>query len=135
MRKTYLLLVLPLCILLLTACSIKKTDDKKLRDIEFTVLDKEDVPEEFMARIEEAKEGQVKLGYGDKGYLYIARGYGQKETSGYSVEVLKCYETEDAVHLETSLQGPEKGEKILKRKTCPYVVIKMEYTDKQIEFD
>lgn len=134
MRKKYLLL-LPLIVLILTACSVRKTDDKKLRDVEFTVLDKDDVPEEFMAKINEAKEGQVKLSYGDRGYLYIARGYGQKETSGYSVEVRRCYETENEIHVETGLLGPGKEEKILKKKTCPYVVIKTEYTDKQIEFD
>ncbi|MCI9229207.1 MAG: protease complex subunit PrcB family protein [Dorea sp.] len=134
MRKKYLLL-LPLIVLILTACSVRKADDKKLRDVEFTVLDKDDVPEEFMAKIEEAKEGQVKLSYADRGYLYIARGYGQKETSGYSVEVRRCYETENEIHVETGLLGPGKEEKILKKKTCPYVVIKTEYTDKQIEFD
>ena len=134
MKKTYLLL-LPICILILTACSVRKADDKKLRDVEFTVLDKDDVPEEFMAKIEEAKEGQVKLSYADRGYLYIARGYGQKDTSGYSVEVRRCYETENEIHVETGLLGPGKEEKILKKKTCPYVVIKTEYTDKQIEFD
>ena len=134
MRKKYLLL-LPLIVLILTACSVRKADDKKLRDVEFTVLDKEDVPEEFMAKIEEAKEGQVKLSYADRGYLYIARGYGQKDTSGYSVEVRRCYETENEIHVETGLLGPGKEEKILKKKTCPYVVIKTEYTDKQIEFD
>ena len=88
-----------------------------------------------MAKIEEAKEGQVKLSYADRGYLYIARGYGQKDTSGYSVEVRRCYETENEIHVETGLLGPGKEEKILKKKTCPYVVIKTEYTDKQIEFD
>ncbi|MCI8885038.1 MAG: protease complex subunit PrcB family protein [Dorea sp.] len=134
MRKKYLLL-LPLIVLILTACSVRKADDKKLRDVEFTVLDKDDVPEEFMAKIEEAKEGQVKLSYADRGYLYIARGYGQKDTSGYSVEVRRCYETENEIHVETGLLGPGKEEKILKKKTCPYVVIKTEYTDKQIEFD
>lgn len=134
MRKKYLLL-LPLIVLILTACSVRKADDKKLRDVEFIVLDKDDVPEEFMAKIEEAKEGQVKLSYADRGYLYIARGYGQKDTSGYSVEVRRCYETENEIHVETGLLGPGKEEKILKKKTCPYVVIKTEYTDKQIEFD
>ena len=126
MRKKYLLL-LPLIVLILTACSVRKADDKKLRDVEFTVLDKDDVPEECMAKIEEAKEGQVKLSYADRGYLYIA--------SGYSVEVRRCYETENEIHVETGLLGPGKEEKILKKKTCPYVVIKTEYTDKQIEFD
>ena len=47
------LAVLILVLLTLTACSISKTDEKKIRDIEFTVLDKEDIPEEFTLRIEE----------------------------------------------------------------------------------
>ena len=98
------LAVLILVLLTLTACSISKTDEKKIRDIE-------------------------------KGYLYIARGYGVKKTSGYSVNVSRCYETEQRVHINTSLLGPGKEEKILKKKTYPYVVVKMEYTDKPIEFD
>ena len=134
MGKRHLALLI-LVLLTLTACSISKTDEKKIRDIEFTVLDKEDIPEEFTLRIEEAKEEPVKLSYADKGYLYIARGYGVKKTSGYSVNVSRCYETEQRVHINTSLLGPGKEEKILKKKTYPYVVVKMEYTDKPIEFD
>ena len=76
----------------------------------------------------------MKLNYGYKGYLYIARGYGTKKTTGYSVEVFQCYETGNSVVIKTGLQGPGKKEEILKKKTYPYVVIKMEYTDKQVVF-
>jgi len=134
MKRYYTFFVLPLCILLLAACAAGKTDHKKIRNIEFTVVDREDIPEEFLARIEEEKDGQMKLSYGDRGYLYAARGYGVQETSGYSVTVEQCFETEQEIQIETSLLGPGKEEKILKKKTYPYVVIKMEYTDKQIEF-
>ena len=89
----------------------------------------------FMVRIEEAKEEPMKLSYADKGYLYAARGYGVQKTSGYSVNVSQCYETEQGIHMETSLLGPGKEEKILKKKTYPYVVVKMEYADKPIEYD
>ena len=99
------------------------------------MVDREDVPQEFQAQIEEKKEGEMKLYYGDKGYLYAARGYGVRETSGYSVTVDQCFETEQEIRIGTSLLGPGKEEKILKKKTYPYVVIKMEYTDKQIEFE
>ena len=99
------------------------------------MVDREEVPQEFLAQIEEGKEEEMKLSYGDKGYLYAARGYGAKDTSGYSVTVDQCFETEQEIRIGTSLLGPGKEEKILKKKTYPYVVIKMEYTDKQIEFE
>ncbi len=135
MGRRCLILLLMMVLLALAACSVRKTDEKKIRDIEFTVLDKEDVPEEFMIQIEEAKEKSMKLSYADKGYLYAARGYGVQETSGYSVNVSQCYETEYGIRVETGLMGPGKEEKILEKKTYPYVVIKMEYTDKPIEFE
>ena len=34
----------------------------------------------------------------------------------------------------TELRGPQKGEDIKKEKTCPYVVIKMDYEEKQVMF-
>ena len=135
MKKYMLFLTLPLCLMILTACAVTRTDEKKIRDVEFTVIDKEDIPQEFLTQIEEEKEGQMKLSYADKGCLYAARGYGTQDTSGYSVTVNRCYETEHEIRIDTSLLGPAKGEKILKKKTCPYLVIKMEYTDKQVEFD
>lgn len=135
MKRFYIFLALLTYILILTACAAGKTDNEKIRNIEFTVVDREDVPEEFLAKIEEEQEGEMKLSYGDKGYLYAARGYGVQETSGYSVTVDRCFETEQEIRIGTSLLGPGKEEKILKKKTYPYVVIKMEYTDKQIEFE
>lgn len=135
MEKLCRILLSGICFLMLTACSVWKTDQAKIRDIEFTVLNKEEIPEEFLAQIEEKKSEPIKLSYGDKGYLYVARGYGTKEHTGYSVEVSDCYETEDTVCVKTSLLGPDREEEILKKKTYPFVVIKMEYTDKQVIYD
>ena len=45
------------------------------------------------------------------------------------------YETVDTVVIRTTLQGPEKKEKIHKKKTYPYIVIKMPYTEKQIIYE
>lgn len=113
---------------------MKKESTEKLRDIEFTVVAMEDVPEELKEKMEEAKEEPYRLTYADDGYLYISKGYGEKETSGYSVEVLSLYETEDNICIETNLAGPTKEEEILKKNTYPCVVIKTEYTDKNVVF-
>ena len=118
----------------LTSCSFKKQNTEKLREVEFTVVDKEDIPEELAAELEDGKKPAMKLSYGDAGYLYAARGYGMQETTGYSVTVDECYETEDTICIETTLLGPQKGEDIIEKSTYPYIVIKMEYTEKPVIF-
>ena len=55
--------------------------------------------------------------------------------AGYSVEVEELYETQDAVYIETNLLGPEKGEETKDRTTFPYVVVQLEYIEKDILFD
>lgn len=135
MKRLCSCMLLLIWMFLLVSCSAARTDKDKIRDIEFTVTDPEDIPGELAAQIEEARKEPFKLTYGDKGYLYIARGYGTKDTSGYSVEVPECFETSNAVCVKSSLLGPEKDEKVLEKHTYPYVVIKIEYSDKNVVFE
>ena len=64
---------------------MQSDDNKKLEDIEFTVLSEDEIPEELMGQIEEKKQEEFKLTYSDNSNLYIARGYGKQESSGYSI--------------------------------------------------
>lgn len=113
----------------------KKGEYGKIRDVEITVLEEEKIPDEFMAQIEEKKSGPFKITYADKDALYIARGYGEQKTSGYSIEVKECYETENAIYIHTNLIGPSKEEKIVEAKTFPYMAVKMEFIDKNVVFE
>lgn len=135
MKKTALYILLAGCMLFLCACSVQKEDKKKLRDIDFTVVDAYDAPEELKQKIEEKKEQTFEISYADNGYLYIARGYGCQDTSGYSVEVKSCYEAKDGIYLKTSLLGPPGSEEVIEGKTYPYVIVKMEYSDKNVVFN
>ena len=121
-------------LILLCSCSAEKTSTTKIRDIEFTVIEEENVPEELMRMMEEKQGLPFKLTYADKGELYIAEGYGEKSTSGYSVEVKECFETKNAIYLHTNLLGPAKEEKIVEAKTYPHVVIKLELIEKNVVF-
>ena len=116
-------------------CSVKKMNTEKIRDVEITVLEEEKIPEEFLTQIEEKKSGPFKITYADKDALYIARGYGEQKTSGYSIEVKECYETENAIYIHTNLIGPSKEEKIVEAKTFPYVAVKMQFIDKNVVFE
>lgn len=123
------------CLLLLNGCSVQKDDMEKLRDVEFTVLDEKKLPEELKQYVDEMKKEPFEITYGDEGYLYIVKGYGRQGTSGYSIEVEECFETTNTICIRTNLLGPPKEEEILEQETYPYIVVKIEYSDKSIVFE
>lgn len=132
MKKVAVILVF---MFLLCGCSVQKDDMEKLRDIEFTVVDEMKIPVELKQYIEDEKEEPFEIVYGDEGYLYLAKGYGTKETSGYSIEVKECFETSNIIYMETNLLGPQKKEEIQEEESFPYIVLKIEYSDKSVVFE
>ena len=133
--KRVISVLLCVCLLFLAGgCSVKKLNTEKIRDVEFTVLEEDDIPEELLAMIREKEKAPFKITYADKGALYIAQGYGRQQTSGYSITVEACYETNNAVYIHTNLIGPSKEEEIVERETFPYAVVKMEFIDKNVVF-
>lgn len=129
----YLAAFLLLCTL--TGCVTTIRETKRIGEPEFTVLKEEDVPKEFSDRIKEEQETPFCLAYEDRGELYLARGYGKQEKTGYRVEVSALYETENTIVFHTTLFGPEKGEKTKETATYPYVVVRMKDMKKMVEFD
>lgn len=133
--KRILSIILSLSILFtLCACSAKKLATEKIRDVDFTVVKDEDIPEELKTMINEKETTTMKLTYADQGELYIVEGYGEQPTSGYSIKVTECFETKNAIYLHTNLIGPAKEERIVEKATYPYIVIKMEFIDKNVVF-
>lgn len=135
MKKNVLTIVCMTFLCLATGCSVQKLSTEKIRDINFTVVDEENIPEELEEMIDEKDDKPFKLTYADNGSLYIAVGYGEQPTSGYSIKVQELYETENAIYIHTNLIGPAKDEKIVKRKTKAGIVVKLEFIDKNVVFE
>lgn len=136
-RKTIAIAILFAFSIALTGCGKKEDPFEKIKDIPFTVIAEENLPEELMATIEEKKEEGFKVTFEDAGFVYICRGYGKQETGGYSISVNALYETTNAIYFDTTLKGPEPGENEGKKQSpsYPYVVIKTEQLQKPIVFD
>lgn len=130
--KKWCLVLLILCIL--TACGVQTQDEEKISDLEFTVLDPEKVPEELRNVLEEKKITPFKVTYEDEGYLYICVGYGEQQTSGYSIVVEDLYLTSNAIYVDTELLGPQKGEETAAATTCPYIVLKLKEMEESVVF-
>lgn len=123
------------CLCLVTGgCAMFETSDKKVSDMDFTVADAEELPEEIRAMIEERKNGAFQMAYHDGSYSYIIVGYGQQETSGYSIQVNDVYQGENGIWVDTDLIGPEKSETTEAVASYPFVVIKIESVDQTIRF-
>lgn len=123
-----------LLLLGLMSCGFEKNNTTKIRDLEYTVLEDEEVPEELMSLIEEQKEGEFKLTFTYDGYLYIARGFGMQDTGGYSIQMEALYLTENAVYFDATLLGPTREEAI-GEVSYPYIVVKTEAIDRNVVFE
>ena len=134
-RKIVLLLMIVITGLGLMGCKTENTDVKKLKDLDFTVVDDADLPGELKEIIDEKKENPFKLSYSNKDYLYIVVGYGKQNSGGYSIAVEDLYLTSNAIYIDTNLIGPSQDDLVTQGVTYPYIVVKLEFLDKQVVFN
>lgn len=138
--QTLLLAALTLFFLLaLTGCGQKEPKDAlaKIKNLEFTVLSEDMIPEELQKAIQEKNGAPFKITYSDSGFLYIAIGYGTQETGGFSITVNDLYLTENAIYFDTTLLGPSPDSPLPAGDTAsyPYLVVKTEYIDEPVVFE
>jgi len=67
-------------------------------------------------------------------YLYIAVGYGQQESGGYSISVSDFFLTENSIILDTELIGPSVSEDLVMAPSYPFIVIKTEKIEQPVMF-
>lgn len=134
-QKVILLIAMMTIMIVLTGCHSEKLNMKKIKDVDFTVVEETNIPKELLKMIQQKKKKPFQMSYSNKEFLYIAVGYGQKKMGGYSVAVNRLYETNNAVCIDTNLIGPKKRDTHSEVKTYPYIVVKMEFVDKSIVFE
>ena len=119
---------------LLTGCSVARESQEKVRDLEFTVVGENELPQELKALAEEKKAAPFKLSYSNDQGLFIVVGYGEQSTGGYSITVRELYLTENSIVIDTELLGPQKGEETGVAKSYPYITVRTEYLENPIVF-
>jgi len=134
-RIAILLLTIVIMALGITGCKTEDTDVKKIKDLEFTVVEDADLPGELKEIIDEKKEEPFKLSYSNKDNLYIVVGYGKQNSGGFSIAVDQLYLTSNAVYVDTNLIGPSQEDMVSQGVTYPYVVVKLEFRDESVVFE
>lgn len=119
----------------LIGCEAEETATDKLRDLNFTVVGEGEQPDALKDIIAEKSKSAFQISYTIGEELYIAIGYGEQPSGGYSITVNEFYETPNSLFIDTTLLGPGAAENVTDTPTTPYIVIKTEnIADKPIEF-
>lgn len=121
------------CVCLLGGCSDKGAEEK-VKDLEFTVVGQNEIPKELMDMIEQKKAEEFRLTYTSGEDLYIAVGYGEQQTGGFSISVPEFYLTENSMVIKTELQGPEQGSQQAASPSYPFIVIKTKFIEEPVVF-
>ena len=121
-------------LIFLSGCSVQKNETEKLKDLDYTIVEEKEVPEELQGILEEKKTESFKLTYEAEGSLYLCIGYGEQATGGYSISVAELYLSENAIYFDTNLIGPDPSETVSETVSYPYLVIRTEYLDKPVVF-
>lgn len=133
-RKRSVFLLLALLAMLFAGCGEKVSKPEKIKDIEYTVQEESQVPEELLAKMKEKQKEPFQMTYETEGYMYIAKGFGTQATSGYSIRVLELYEAVEGIVFSAELLGPAKDEPVLQVETYPSIVIKIPDLDMDVLF-
>lgn len=123
-----------LILIFLSGCSMQTNQTEKLQDLEYTIVEEADLPEELRTILEEKKKESFKLTYEAEDSLYLCVGYGEQATGGYSISVNELYLSENAIYFDTNLIGPEPSEPATEAVSYPYLAVKTAYLDKPVVF-
>ena len=124
--------LLPLCMTL--GCGKEKEDYTKTGDLDFTVVQEADVPKDLLKVIKERKSEPFHLTYLAEDALYLAKGYGEQPSGGYSITVEELFQAKEGICLKTTLIGPAADEKVTTAVTYPYIVIKLPRMETEVHF-
>lgn len=134
MRKFIALFAALIFVCGIWGCNFFSTSDERVGEVDYTVVEDKDIPEELRKIIDTKKDKELRMTYATKEYTYIVAGYGKQQTSGYSICIDDLYAGKNAVVVKLSLLGPAKDESITKVETTPYIVIKVERTEYPVVF-
>ncbi len=104
------------------------------KDLDFTICKEENIPVELRDIINKKKENPFQISFCNQAYIYYVIGYGMQPTTGYSIFVQKIELKNAKIYVDTVLLGPKKGDKIEKKETFPYIVIKLEKREEDVIF-
>lgn len=115
------------------ACAIEKISDKKIGDIDYTIVAEMERPDEINKIIKDKCKQEFRGTYTQDGYTYIVVGYGLLHYKKYSISLEEIYETKNTVVVKTRFKVSKKNTNA-NYNSYPVIVIKIEDIGKNVVF-
>lgn len=134
-RRIMLCLGCVFCLLAMAGCGGENGEVTKVKDLDYTVVEEADVPEQLLTLINKKKQNAFCLTYKSEDAYYICQGFGTQMTSGYSIAVDELFLGTNAIYIKNTLIGPGKDELVTQNATHPFIVVKIELMDYNVVFE
>lgn len=133
MKKAVCLLVALVLAAVLSSCGLIRIEEEERKPVDYTVVERQDIPAALDEIMNEKKEKEFQLSYQTGEALYLAKGYGRQMSGGYSIQVEELGVSSNGLFFVTRLIGP-KDLNEAGVPSYPCIVIKTEPQKKPVVF-
>lgn len=133
MKKAVCLLAILVLAAVLSGCGLIRIEEEERKPVDYTVVERQDIPAALDEIMNEKKEKEFQLSYEMGETLYLANGYGRQMSGGYSIQVEELGASSNGLFFVTRLIGP-KDLNEAGVPSYPCIVIKTEPQKKPVVF-
>lgn len=133
MKKAVCLLAALVLAAVLSGCGLIRIEEEERKPVDYTVVERQDIPAALDEIMNEKKEKEFQLSYETGEVLYLAKGYGRQMSGGYSIQVEELGASSNGLFFVTRLIGP-KDLNEAGVPSYPCIVIKTEPQKKPVVF-
>lgn len=133
MKKAVCLLAALVLAAVLSGCGLIRIEEEERKPVDYTVVERQDIPAALDEIMNEKKEKEFQLSYETGEALYLAKGYGRQMSGGYSIQVEELGASSNGLFFITRLIGP-KDLNEAGVPSYPCIVIKTEPQKKPVVF-
>lgn len=133
MKKAVCLLAALVLVAVLSGCGLIRIEEEERKPVDYTVVERQDIPAALDEIMNEKKEKEFQLSYQTGEALYLAKGYGRQMSGGYSIQVEELGASSNGLFFVTRLIGP-KDLNEAGVPSYPCIVIKTEPQKKPVVF-
>lgn len=133
MKKAVCLLAALVLAAVLSGCGLIRIEEEERKPVDYTVVERQDIPAALDEIMNEKKEKEFQLSYETGEDLYLAKGYGRQMSGGYSIQVEELGASSNGLFFVTRLIGP-KDLNEAGVPSYPCIVIKTEPQKKPVVF-
>ena len=136
-KRVLLAATVLLLLMMVISCGEKPTPKRtyeSMQDAVYEIVSGSNVPHKVNEKIFKERDKGFGFSYRDNEGMYIAFGFGRQNTGGFSIQLAAVKENEDEILIEAKLIAPAPEEVVSTSPSYPYMILKMEDTEKNVEF-